>query len=116
MTGDDRIWFSARTVFEHDQPGDGLFEERIVLLRAADFEEAHTRAEEEATRYAREASCSWTGYVSLFELPDETLADSVEVFSLMRDSELPADEYVEQFFDTGNERQGGGEDDAAADH
>ncbi|MEO8036900.1 MAG: DUF4288 domain-containing protein [Acidobacteriota bacterium] len=101
------LWFSARTVYEHDKPGDGLFEERIVLFRAGDFDEAFARAEEEAEKYAREATCSYTGYISIYEIPDETITDGVEVFSLMRDSDYPADEYIEQFFDTGRERQGG---------
>jgi hypothetical protein len=33
------------------------------------------------------------------------LDDGAEVFSLMRTSDLPADEYVDRFFDTGDERQ-----------
>jgi Domain of unknown function (DUF4288) len=102
----DAIWFSARTVFEHDKPGDGLFEERIVLFRAADFEEALERADAEALEYAKSARCSFTGYVTLYELADEELGDGVEVFSLMRDSDLAADDYIARFFDTGAERQG----------
>jgi hypothetical protein len=107
----NELWFSARTVYEHDKPGDGLFEERIVLLRAVDFDEAFTKAEEEAEKYSREATCSYTGYISIYEIPEENIGDGVEVFSLMRDSDYPADEYIEQFFDTGRERQGGGDED-----
>lgn len=105
MTADGKLWFSARTVFEHDKPGDGLFEERIVLLRAADFEEALERAEAEALRYAEEAGGTYTGYASVFEIADEQLADGSEVFSLMRDSDLEADDYIDHFFATGDERQ-----------
>ena len=112
MSNDGKLWFSARSVFEHDKAGDGLFEERIVLIRAEGFDEAQDRAEEEAVAYATAAGCSYTGYTSLFELAEESLGDGVEVFSLMRDSDLTADVYVEQFFDTGNERQGGDDDDS----
>jgi hypothetical protein len=115
MNGDGKIWFSARTVYEHDKPGDGLFEERIVLLRAADFEEALERAEAEALRYAAEVGGNYTGYVSVFEIAEEQLGDCAEVFSLMRDSDLAADDYIDHFFATGDERQaddGEGDDDA----
>ena len=33
-------------------------------------------------------------------------ADGAEVFSLMRDSDLDADQYLSTFFDTGSEREG----------
>jgi hypothetical protein len=32
-------------------------------------------------------------------------AHGAEVFSLMRDSELAPDDYIDRFFDTGQERQ-----------
>lgn len=32
--------------------------------------------------------------------------DGAEVFSLMRDSDLEPDDYLDAFFSTGNERQG----------
>lgn len=103
-SGDGKLWFSARTVYEHDKPGDGLFEERIVLLRAADFEEAMARAEAEAKSYAEAVSGTFSGYVSVFELSEEQIGDGAEVFSLMRDSDLPADQYIDRFYTTGDER------------
>ena len=36
----------------------------------------------------------------------EPLGDGAEVFSLMRDSDLTPHEYLDHFFDTGDERQG----------
>jgi hypothetical protein len=102
--GDGKLWFTARTVYEHDETGDGLFEERIVLIRAAGFEDALERAEAEARAYAEAVSCVYTGYVSVFELVDEELDDGAEVFSLMRDSDLSAEEYIDRFFTTGDER------------
>ena len=99
-----KLWFSARTVYEHDKSGDGLFEERIVLVRAAGFEEALERAEAEAAVYAEQVGCVYTGYVSAYEIVEEQLTDGAEVFSLMRDSSLSADEYIDRFYTTGDER------------
>ena len=109
VNADGKLWFSARTIYEHDKPGDGLFEERIVLIRAADFDEAFRRAEEEAKSYAEAVGGTYTGFASLYELAEEEIGDGAEVFSLMRDSDLPAEEYIEHFFATGNERQEEGE-------
>jgi hypothetical protein len=103
---DAKQWYSARTVYEHDEPGDGLFEERIVLVRAADFDEAMSRAEDEAKKYAEAVGGTYTGYVSVFELAEEAIGDGSEVFSLMRDSDLTADEYIDHFYSTGSERHG----------
>ena len=102
--GDTKLWFSARTVYEHDEPGDGLFEERIVLIRAADFEEALARAEAEAAAYAEAVGATYTGYVTVFEMVEETVGDGAEVFSLMRDSDLSAEDYIDRFYTTGDER------------
>jgi len=115
MSADENLWFSARSVYEHDKPGDGLFEERIVLLRAGGFEEALEKAEAEAMRYAEQVGGTYTGYVSVFEIAVETLADGSEVFSLMRDSDLEADDYIDHFFATGDERQAEEETDEADD-
>ena len=108
---DGKLWFSARTVYEHDKPGDGLFEERIVVFRAADFDEALVRAEAEASAYAEAVSCVFTGYISVFEMVEETLSDGAEVFSLMRDSDLGAEEYIDRFYTTGDERSDDEEED-----
>jgi hypothetical protein len=101
---DGKLWFSARTVYEHDKTGDGLFEERIVVVRADGFEDALERAGVEATGYAEAVGCVYTGYVSVFEIVEETVGDGTEVFSLMRDSDLNAEEYIDRFYTTGDER------------
>ncbi len=101
---DGKLWFSARTVYEHDRPGDGLFEERIVVLRAGSFDEALERAAVEGAAYATAVGCVYTGYVSVFEMVEETLGDGAEVFSLMRDSDLAAEDYIDRFYTTGDER------------
>ncbi len=101
---DVKLWFSARTVYEHDKTGDGLFEERIVVLRAEGFEEALERAGVEAAGYADAVGCVYTGYVSVYEIVEEALGDGTEVFSLMRDSDLSAEAYIDRFYTTGDER------------
>jgi hypothetical protein len=81
------------------------FEERITLWLADSADEAIERAEAEAEQHAAEiddAPSTYLGLAQSFHLFDAP-ADGTEVFSLLRDSELPADEYLSTFFATGSE-------------
>lgn len=108
---DERRWFSVRCVFAVGWPPEAAgetYEERITLWRAQSAEEAVTRAQGEALEYAatiEDAPSKYTGLAQCFQLDDEP-GDGAEIFSLMRDSKLPADDYLDKFFDTGSERQG----------
>lgn len=104
-------WYAARCVFRWldvtpETPGHHLYEERIVLFRAESFEEALRRAEDEARDYASSLDMEFLKCVDIFHLFDRKIGDRTEVFSLIRESELPSDEYVQQFFDTGKKRRG----------
>ena len=95
---------------EADQAKKYLYEERITAWNADSIEAAIDLAEKEAKEYADD------GYdgdeaLDLFQgywLFDETnlIADGTEVFSLLRESDLEPVSYINQFFDTGYERQG----------
>jgi hypothetical protein len=80
------------------------YEERVTLWRATSDDEAIGLAEESAVVYAAECSASYLGLEQSYRLVADT-AHGTEVFSLMRDSDLLSDEYLDRFFDTGTERQ-----------
>jgi len=94
------LWKSPKA--EH--PGCMVYEERIVLVRAHSFEEAHERGEAEAREYAADGDMEWLGHSEVFHLFDRKITDRTEVFSNLRESPLPPDEYVTRFFLTGDER------------
>jgi hypothetical protein len=94
-------WFSVRCVF---RLSDGLYEERVTIWEADDFDHAIQLAEEEATIYAANATATFLGFAQAFKIA-EPPQSGVEVFSLLRDSELEPDEYLSRFFDTGSERE-----------
>lgn len=105
---DDEPWYGAKCVFLHtaieSRPGQ-VYEERVVLIRASSFEEAISKAEQEAEEYARDAEgCSYVGFVDIFHVYDERVGDRTEVYSLMRDSDLGVDQYIERFCDTDDGR------------
>jgi hypothetical protein len=93
-------WFAVRHVIEHD----GSFEERITLWEASSEDDAIARAEEEAAEYASLLG-GGNNALDLFQsyrLP-EPPGDGQEVFSLIRQSALPAKKYLDSFFSTGSE-------------
>lgn len=105
-----REWYGARSVYElvgggSQENGARLFEERVVLVKAGSFDEAIIEAEKEALAYANEGSgFVYLGYVSVYKLTDEKVGNKTEVYSLMRESNLSPQKYLDGFFDTGHER------------
>lgn len=102
-------WYAVRCVFrwkspKAEQPGCSIYEERIVVVRAHSFEEAHERGEAEAREYAADGDMDLLEFSEVFHLFDRKITDRTEVFSNLRESPLPPDEYVERFFSTGDER------------
>jgi hypothetical protein len=105
----DRGWYAVRCVFASAPGDDGVttYEERITLWRADDGHAAIALAEAEAVAYAgeiEEAQVTYLGLAQAFHLFDEP-GEGAEVFSLMRESTLDHDDYLDEFFDTGEERQ-----------
>ncbi|MGX6603420.1 hypothetical protein ACWKSP_14955 [Micromonosporaceae bacterium Da 78-11] len=95
-------WYCVRTVYRF-RPA--TYEERLTLWRAPDLAAAVTLAEVEADEYAADLSgCDYLGFAQAYEMAGSP-GPGVEVFSLMRDSALPAEQYLDAFFDTGAERQ-----------
>ncbi len=100
-------WFSARTVYRHH--GLHTYEERVTLWHVTGFDAATAAAEQEAEEYCAALSgAEYLGLVQVYALVDATRpGHGSEVYSLMRDSELAPEAYLDRHFDTGGERQGG---------
>jgi hypothetical protein len=99
-------WYAVRSVIRlnpTDDESERPYEERITLWQAESFEVAIERAEAEAVEYARETGDYLIEFGQAYAL-DDAPADGVEVFSLLRDSELDPSQYLATFFETGWER------------
>ena len=111
MSSTRTAWYAARAVFLHKglRPSRGkkrVFEERIVILRAATEKGAIQEAEREARRYARTTSgVEYVGFVETFRLFESRLRSGSEVFSLMRSTSLTPSRFVSRYFDDGTERR-----------
>jgi hypothetical protein len=124
-------WYGVRHVIKWGGrvENGNSYEERVTLWRADSFEDAIHRAETEAAEHVEilgdgevldvfqaylVTDDPGSGQASIAE--DVTAAgerravilegeSGLEVFSLIRDSELSPKEYVDRFFDTGSEHQ-----------
>ena len=75
---------------------------------ATSFDDAIAQAEVEARDYEQDGITYVEfaqAYRTFIEVP-VGFEEGQEVFSLLRESELEVDEYLDTFFDTGRERQG----------
>ncbi|WP_241827152.1 DUF4288 domain-containing protein [Streptomyces graminilatus] len=97
-------WYGVRCVFRH---GDlEVYEERVTLWVARSLDEAIARGEAEAAEYCEGLDgVEYTGFAEAYAMYDSP-EEGAEVFSLMRESRLPSDDYVRRFFATGDERIG----------
>lgn len=95
-------WFAVRCVVHLEF--DDLYEERVTLWHSASFDDAVATAEAEAEAYAAAHDGEYLGLAQAFEI-EGTPGHGAEVFSLIRECDLSPDAYLDQFFDTGLERQ-----------
>jgi hypothetical protein len=103
-------WFGVRCVFELDpalrvDTDPRLFEERVTVWQASGFDAAIELAEAEAADYANTLDAKYVGLAQAYKI-EGSPAQGVEVFSLIRGSELAPRAYLDAFFDTGREIQG----------
>ena len=113
-------WYSVRCIFQLNGipagtgPHEGPYEERITLWRADDFDTAIELAENEALDYIEDTDWAYLGLAQCFYLGDDItqILQGTEVYSLIRSSTLPPEEYLDRFFDTGTEHQRSTEDES----
>lgn len=96
-------WFGVRCVFRWSSPS--TYEERITLWEAGSLDDAIAKAEAEARTYASRLDSEYLDIAQAYWIGTDRPAEGSEVFSLMRDSTLDSDEYLDAFYDTGRERQ-----------
>ncbi|MDT8914276.1 hypothetical protein [Amycolatopsis sp. PS_44_ISF1] len=105
MTDEADEWYAVRCVFRWTDADDRPYEERITLWRATDLDTAIARAESEAREYAENTGVTYLGLAQGYETGEKDLTEGCEVFSLLRESALSPEEYLDRHFDTGGEHE-----------
>jgi len=99
-------WYGVRLVYRLTGSIEPAYEERILIVRAVDSDDAIARAEQISRDTYESENTVYTEYAMAFNIFDEdgdSLGDGVEVFSLIRKSELGVADYLDRFHDTGAE-------------
>jgi hypothetical protein len=94
-------WFAVRLVVLH---GDSHYEETITIWNSPDAETAMDRARRKGEDVASTVGGRILPFAQSFRLAHFP-GDGAEVFSLIRESSLTADRYLETFFWTGHENE-----------
>ena len=82
-----------------------LYEERITLWQADSIDDAIEAAEREALRYSEQNGFTFIKLSQAFWMFSHLEGDGVELFSLLRESDLDPAAYLDFFHDTGFERE-----------
>lgn len=97
-------WFGVRCVFAWSGWDGTPFEERITLWRARSLDHAIELAEREAGEYAERHGLERLPLSQAYAIAEEGgIRSGMEVFSLLRDSDLAPGQYISTFFSTGTE-------------
>ncbi|MFJ1704447.1 hypothetical protein [Kitasatospora sp. NPDC088346] len=96
-------WYGVRCVFRWDSRPQA-YEERITLWYADSIDRAIELAEAEAGEYAAGGGFEYLAIAQAYRMFDRP-GSGAEVFSLLRESPLEPDDYLDSYFDTGAERQ-----------
>lgn len=97
-------WYSVRSIFRFDKPTGAepgaLFEERVVLFRAATPEEALEKGRAEANRYSQgETRPKMLTHIVAFSIWEEELADGEEIWSCLRLVDISDEEFLSRFYE-----------------
>lgn len=104
-------WYGIKLVFRHsnlevEMPGASVYEERVILVSANSEDEAISLAELEAVEYAKDVDgCEYLEFASCFHIYEEKIVHLSEVYSVMRESSLSSEQYLDTFYDTDLERE-----------
>ncbi len=112
----DKKWFSAKQIFLHEPNIKKIkpwYEERIILIKADNDDEAISKAIEDGNEYCKSdiETCSFLGLVDDFELYESEIEDRVEVYSKKVISSLDCNNFLSHFYpDSPNDCEKDGEE------
>lgn len=101
-------WYAVKCLFLHNdlkrRNGKNNFEERILLVKAENFEDAIEKAEKEAIEYCETLDdVEYLNFCNSYHIAESRIVDLTEIYSLITASDLDQNEYIKKHYDTGGE-------------
>lgn len=104
----EQQWYGIKCLIEHDglseEPGSHVYEERVVIFCAPDFDQAIARAEREVADYAQANGARYIGYCNAYKIDALAIEDGTEVYSVMREVPLPCADFITRYYDDGTDK------------
>jgi len=90
-------WYAARTIYLFGDKPDGknIYEERIVVFNAIDFEEAHIKAKKESRLYAQDNGFEAYKEQVIYQQDGKNLIEAYEVWSELYESDKSLAEFYQ---------------------
>jgi hypothetical protein len=90
MPINEEPWYSIKSIFEHtgrsQVNGKAVYEERVIVVKAKDFDDAITQGEKEALVYANLLEgVIYLGFIGVYHLSAKRITHTSEVYSIMRE-------------------------------
>lgn len=97
-------WYAAKTIFY--SPGNDLYEERVVLHEAKNWDEAFAKSEKEAREYVKEqksigVDTEIVKMINVYHLYDSKISSGTEIFSSLRKTNLSKEDYIRTAYEDG---------------
>lgn len=101
-------WYAVKFLFLHSdlklRNGKNNFEERIILVKAKNFDDAFNKTEKEAIEYCEElVGVEYLNFCNAYHIAESRIDDLTEIYSLITASDLDQNNYIKNHYDTGGE-------------
>ncbi len=102
-------WFAVKCLFLHKdlkkRNGKSNYEERILLVKAKDFDEAIEKAENEALEYCDELGkdVEYLKFCNAYHISESKIGNKTEIYSLITKSDLNKTDFINTHHDNGGE-------------
>lgn len=93
-------WFGVRNLYHFGvtPEGNNIYEERVICIKANDFDEAHIKGKKESETYSQENGfTSYTDQV-VYKQDGESLIDGYEVWSELYESDKSMEEFYKEHY------------------
>ena len=105
---EEQHWYGVKCLIEKiglsEVPDAHVYEERVVIFRASDFDDAMEQAEREASEYAQQSGGHYIGYCNAFKIDSAKIENGTEVYSVMREVTASPSEFITRYYDDGRDK------------
>jgi hypothetical protein len=101
-------WYGVKCLFEHfglsKVPEAHAYEERVIVVLAASFDDALGKAKKLSVSYTDGSSIKYMGYCNAYAMDEAVITEGTEVYSVMRETKLAPTAFIDHYYDDGTDK------------